>query len=306
MNGWQSSPAPGIPANVPGFAASGKKSWMTETSGEDPAWLYPPNGYPSDGGWGLALRIHQALTTGRQSAWIYWTFTESDNNGNVTSSALTNQAAGTTSPKYVAAKHFFKYIRPGAYRVGATTTGASPLLASAYLHEEAGTLTAVLVNPSATVQTAMLWVPDLSGGAPAYSLFTSSAGSYWQVSALSLSDGTASLSVPAYGIVTLYGPGAVPVAVGAASDRPTIQLFQNQPNPAGSSTRIGFSLPQPEYVQLHLYDAQGRLLKTLVEEIKAPGVHGITLPLTALAAGTYFYKIKAGSFEATRKMVVVK
>ena len=123
---------------------------------------------------------------------------------------------------------------------------------------------------------------------------------------LSLSDGTASLSVPAYGIVTLYGPGAVPVAVGAASDRPTIQLFQNQPNPAGSSTRIGFSLPQPEYVQLHLYDAQGRLLKTLVEEIKAPGVHGITLPLTALAAGTYFYKIKAGSFEATRKMVVVK
>ncbi|MCB0706293.1 MAG: hypothetical protein KDC34_13335, partial [Saprospiraceae bacterium] len=60
VNGWQSSPAAGIPGNVAGFSAFGKKSWMTETSGENPAWIWPQSGYPSDGGWSLGLRIHQA------------------------------------------------------------------------------------------------------------------------------------------------------------------------------------------------------------------------------------------------------
>jgi len=41
------SPAPGIPANIPGFAHYGKKSWQTETSGQDPAWLSPSSGFPA-------------------------------------------------------------------------------------------------------------------------------------------------------------------------------------------------------------------------------------------------------------------
>jgi O-glycosyl hydrolase len=75
VNGWSNSPAAGIPANVAGIAAYGKKSWMTETSGENPAWLYPTNRFPSGGAWSIALRIQQALTVGRESAWAYWQMT---------------------------------------------------------------------------------------------------------------------------------------------------------------------------------------------------------------------------------------
>src|SRR6266403_1388547 len=74
-NGWTNSPAPGIPANVQGFTGYGKKSWMTETSGENPAWLSPATGFPSGGAWSLALRIQQALVFGQQSAWAYWQLT---------------------------------------------------------------------------------------------------------------------------------------------------------------------------------------------------------------------------------------
>jgi hypothetical protein len=75
-NGWTASPAPGIPPNVRGYTYFNKKSWMTETSGENPAWLFPASGYPSEGAWGLAMRIHQALVAGQQSAWIYWQATD--------------------------------------------------------------------------------------------------------------------------------------------------------------------------------------------------------------------------------------
>src|SRR5690606_38898648 len=98
VNGWSTSPAPGIPANVRGFASYGKKSWMTETSGENRRWLYPENGFPNQGGFSVAMRIHQALTTGMQSAWVYWTFVDGDSE--VSDFGLTNQQAQASSPKY--------------------------------------------------------------------------------------------------------------------------------------------------------------------------------------------------------------
>ena len=53
-NGWSSSPAAGIPANVKGFRYYGRKSWMTETSGEDPSWLAPATGFPKRNGRGVS------------------------------------------------------------------------------------------------------------------------------------------------------------------------------------------------------------------------------------------------------------
>lgn len=108
VNGWSTSPVPGIPANVAGFSAYGKKSWMTETSGEDPAWLYPTSGFPGGGAFSIALRIQQALTAGRESAWAYWQMTDGSPVGAET---MTDSSTLQNWPKYVAAKHFFKYIR---------------------------------------------------------------------------------------------------------------------------------------------------------------------------------------------------
>lgn len=200
-NGWTTSPAAGIPPNVHGYLFYGKKSWMTETSGEDPAWLSPGTGYPNAGAWSLALRIHQALTTGRQSAWVYWQMTDGTPVGAET---LTSSTLLTNSAKYVAAKHFFRYIRPGAIAVNAAVSGSTNLLASAYLDETNLTLTVVLVNASSAPLSATINVPG-TPGVQSFRAFTSSNSSLWQSSVAAITAGTTAVTVPGYGVVTLYG-----------------------------------------------------------------------------------------------------
>jgi len=203
-NGWRASPTPGIPPNISGFTAYGKKSWMTETSGEATAWLSPDTAgaYPSEGAWGVGLRLHQALTTGQQSAWVYWQLTDGNGVGAYT---LTDSGLGTNSPKYVAARHFFKYIRPNSVRVAATVSGSTNLLASAYLHEANQTLTVVLLNTRPDPIQATIEVPSQPTGLGSFRTYTSSNNSLWQSSDIPVTNLTASATVPGYGIVTLYG-----------------------------------------------------------------------------------------------------
>ena len=205
-NGWTASPAPGVPANVPGFADYGKKSWMTETSGEGTAWLAPANGFPNAGAFSIALKLHQALTAGRESGWAYWQFTDGSTVGTET---LTDATALANSPKYVAAKHFFAFVRPGAVRVNAavSTTASAALLASAFVQDADYSLTLVLVNPSPNAVNATVAVPGYPRGLSAFQSFTSSDGSYWQNAKVSVRDGQSAVGVPGYGVVTLYGVG---------------------------------------------------------------------------------------------------
>ena len=202
VNGWSTSPAPGIPANVAGFSDYGKKSWLTETSGESPAWLYPASGFPSGGAWSLALRIQQALTAGRESAWAYWQMSDGSP---VNTETLTDSSSLQNSPKYVAAKHFFKYIRPNAICVKATVSGDSALTAAAFLHATNGTMTVVLLNATNTPVQVVVHSPAQPVGLKSWQTFTSSDGSYWQTSSISITQGLASVGVPGYGVVTLYG-----------------------------------------------------------------------------------------------------
>ncbi len=208
VNGWTTSPAAGIPGNVKGFAGYGKKSWMTETSGENPAWLYPASGYPNGGAFSIALKLHQALTAGRQSGWAYWQMTSGGAVGNET---LTDATALAGSPKFVAARHFFACVRPGAVRVNTTVSEpgntAAPLLASAYVHDGDYSLTLVLVNPSSGPVTATIPLPAEPRGLSSFQAYVSSDGSFWQSSRLAVADGTATVTVPGYGVVTLYGVG---------------------------------------------------------------------------------------------------
>ena len=205
-NGWAASPAAGVPPNVKGFAGFGKKSWMTETSGENAAWLSPASGFPNAGAFSIALKLHQALTAGRESGWAYWQFTDGNAVGTQT---LTDATALATSPKYVAAKHFFACVRPGAVRVNAavSTTASTALLASAYVQDTDYALTVVLVNPAANAVNATLAVPGYPRGLSSFQSYTSSDGSYWQNARVSVKNGQAAVSVPGYGVVTLYGVG---------------------------------------------------------------------------------------------------
>jgi len=83
-------------------------------------------------------------------------------------------------------------------------------------------------------------------------------------------------------------------------------LAQNYPNPFNPNTNITFDLPSDELVTLTVYNVTGEKVVELVNgEVKA-GRHTVTWTASDVASGVYFYTIKAGSFTATRKMVLLK
>jgi len=205
-DGWGDSPVAGLPSGVAGFRSYGKKSWMTETSGEVPSWLAPPTGFPGEGALGLALRIHQALTAGQQSAWLYW---QLSNGRPVSDETLTDVQLGADSAKYVAAKHFFAAIRPGARRMETRVGDASTILASSYLHVSDGTLVLVLINLGAANQTVNVEVPSIPRGIRSFQVWTSAAQKKWQSTVFPVTQGQLPLALPGYGVATLLGSGQI-------------------------------------------------------------------------------------------------
>jgi len=83
-------------------------------------------------------------------------------------------------------------------------------------------------------------------------------------------------------------------------------LNQNYPNPFNPVTRINFELPKQGFVTLKVYDIIGREVKTLVNEVKAPGAYSVDFNGTELASGVYFYKIQANDFSEIKRMVLIK
>ncbi len=106
--------------------------------------------------------------------------------------------------------------------------------------------------------------------------------------------------------VTAVGDGAV---AGAA---PRFALEQNVPNPASPATRVRFRLPQREFVRLAVYDAAGRLVATLVGGTAlGAGEHearwdGRSDAGRAAAPGVYAYRLVAGRYSETRKLLLVR
>ncbi len=101
-----------------------------------------------------------------------------------------------------------------------------------------------------------------------------------------------------------YSP-IVEIAIGAPK---TFALNQNYPNPFNPETRIGYRLPIASDVKLELFDVLGRKLATLVNARQEAGSYLIALntQTMSLASGTYFYRLQAGNFVETKKMMLLK
>jgi uncharacterized delta-60 repeat protein len=83
-------------------------------------------------------------------------------------------------------------------------------------------------------------------------------------------------------------------------------LAQNYPNPFNPTTTIQYSIPQRSNVTLKVYDILGNEVATLVNEERARGVYSVNFDASQLASGIYFYRIQAGSFIETKKMILIK
>ncbi len=85
-----------------------------------------------------------------------------------------------------------------------------------------------------------------------------------------------------------------------------IVLLQNHPNPFNPLTIINYQLTIDNYVTIKVYDILGKEIATLVDGIQEAGSHSTTFDATNLSSGIYLYKLTAGSFTETKRMLVLK
>jgi hypothetical protein len=209
------------PANdAPGIKNDAKQSWVSEVSGESPNWLNGANGTPGDGAILIAKRIHDSLVHGNTNAYIYWQLADGGDSPSIHTLLGRSQLANPlSSKKYCAFRHFSRFIRPGAARVNTTPSslgGVNQLDTnnsfniSAYKNPD-GKLTVVAVNMRA-------WSEPVSlGGLNGISHFaayrTSNSENFVTLNNVAVSNGTASLNVPAYSVVTLAGAATTPTPI---------------------------------------------------------------------------------------------
>lgn len=83
-------------------------------------------------------------------------------------------------------------------------------------------------------------------------------------------------------------------------------LSQNYPNPFNPVTNIEFTVPKASNLQLVIYDLQGRVVETIVNNVLAAGTYKADWNASKYSSGVYFYKLIADGFNETRRMVLIK
>jgi len=110
------------------------------------------------------------------------------------------------------------------------------------------------------------------------------------------------LEVASY-TVTVVGASSLLDAVAAPRE---YSLGQNYPNPFNPSTVIRYTLPRESDVQLRIFDVLGRDVTTLVDGRKPAGEYTIRWDAVSVPGGLYFYRVVAGSWSGTKKMLLVR
>ena len=118
------------------------------------------------------------------------------------------------------------------------------------------------------------------------------------------------------GFLAVYNPSGITNVESQKEIPKTYSLFQNYPNPFNPTTTIKYSIPtssslakgrtEEGFVTLKVYDVLGREIKTLVNKKQSPGTYTVEFNAANLPSGLYFYKLTAGSFSQTKKMLLLK
>lgn len=103
----------------------------------------------------------------------------------------------------------------------------------------------------------------------------------------------------------------LPCPTDASEPPPVYFLMQNFPNPFNPVTRIIYNIGEPAKVSLGIYDCKGGLVKILVDGYREAGSHteawrGRDKSGRPVDSGVYFYRLEAGSFNGTKKMVIIR
>ena len=102
----------------------------------------------------------------------------------------------------------------------------------------------------------------------------------------------------------IFGTVDVPIENMGIPD--AYRLNQNYPNPFNPSTRITYAIPENANVTLKVFNMLGQEVMTLVKENQQRGNHAALFEANTLATGVYFYRLEAGKFVETKKMLLLK
>lgn len=84
------------------------------------------------------------------------------------------------------------------------------------------------------------------------------------------------------------------------------ELSQNYPNPFNPTTKIKYSITNRSNVTLKIFDVLGKEVKTLVNEVKPMGNYEIVFDASGFSSWVYFYRITAGKYIKTKKMILLR
>jgi hypothetical protein len=108
-------------------------------------------------------------------------------------------------------------------------------------------------------------------------------------------------------VSVLFNELAVDIVLTTADQLPRrFELFQNYPNPFNPTTKIKFALSEATVAKLEVYNIMGQKISTLCNKRLEAGYHSATWNAESRASGVYFFRLKAGDFEQTRKMILMK
>ena len=87
---------------------------------------------------------------------------------------------------------------------------------------------------------------------------------------------------------------------------PNYILSQNYPNPFNPSTNISYGLSERSHVTIRIHDVLGKLLTTLVDDIKPAGSYNVQFHASNLPSGMYVLQMQAGNYPGLKKMMLIK
>jgi hypothetical protein len=83
-------------------------------------------------------------------------------------------------------------------------------------------------------------------------------------------------------------------------------LHQNYPNPFNPSTVISYQIPTSAFVRLRVFDVLGNEVASLINKEQHAGYYNVTFNANNLTSGIYFYRLEAGNYSETKKLILIK
>jgi photosystem II stability/assembly factor-like uncharacterized protein len=151
-------------------------------------------------------------------------------------------------------------------------------------------------------------------GTPEGAFLSTDNGDTWQADSSGLGNANIGALIVTSGGYVLAGTesGAYrsSVVLGISSHVPTSHgpyiLFQNYPNPFNPSTTIRYTVPSRTHVTLAVFNTLGQQVATLVNESQETGYHDVRFDGSSLSSGVYFYRLQAGTYMETKKLLLIR